>query len=89
VVLAVELDGLPEGGEDFLVIADEDVVGAHGGHEALGAKVEGVVELDEAVLVFTGLDHGEDLFEGETEKMDFMDGLHGRHLLEVLALGGV
>ena len=56
--------GFPEGGEEFLVVADEDGVGAHGGEEALGAGVEGVVEFDLAVFVLAVGDEDEEVDRG-------------------------
>jgi hypothetical protein len=77
---------VPEGGEEFLVVADEDGVGAHGGEEALGAGVEGVVEFDLAVFVLAVADEDEEVIEGGAEHVDLVEGFEGRGTLELFSL---
>ena len=85
-VFSKEGNGFPEGGEEFLAVADEDGVGAHGGEKALRAGIEGVVELDATVLVLTVVDEPENLVEGGAKHVDLIEGLQGRGVLEVAPL---
>src|SRR5512141_1035120 len=86
-LFAEVFDGVPEGGEDLLVVANEDGVGTHGGEESLGAGEEGVVELDEAVVILAVVDEDEDAVEGRAEHVDLVEGIEGGGAIEVLALG--
>ena len=87
VFTAEEFDGLPEGGEEFFVVADEEVLCAHEAGEALGADEQGAVELELAVLVLALLDQREDAVDGGTQHVDLMLRLPGRHLPEGFAFG--
>ena len=60
---------------------------AHGEEQALRAGEEGVVELDEAVVILAVVDEDEDAVEGGAEHVDLVEGVEGGGAIEVLALG--
>jgi len=77
--LLKQIQGSPEVSEDLVGVSGVDLLGAHGGQQALVAVEERVVKFHLPVFVLAVLDQGQDAVEAAADEGDLLQWLERGH----------